>query len=155
MNTVVSRAVSLGKGAIHLFSQHSNHFQSDRACLALQTAIDQHDCEPDDWKPGAKMCKFTARVVVKNKGKKDIVASKKTSKFTFTDPKGKAITSPPLGNDTPEIFADAVPMKPGESKTYMVKFHTNGAAVEPGKPYKLKVAAYDTSDERKVVFVKP
>lgn len=106
-------------------------------------------------KPGAKTCQFTAEVVVKNNGKKDIVASKKTLKFTLTDPKGKAVTSPPLGNDTPEIFADAVPMKPGESKTYKVKFRMNGAAVETGKPYELKVAAYETSDEKKVEFKKP
>jgi hypothetical protein len=31
----------------------------------------------------------------------------------------------------------------------------DGAAVETDKPYRLKVAAYDTSDERKVEFEKP
>lgn len=106
-------------------------------------------------KPGAKTCEFTAEVTVKNNGKKDIVASKKTLEFTFFGPDGKAITSPPLGNDTPERFADAFLMKPGGSTKYTVRFHMNGAAVETGKPYKLKVAAYETSDEKRVEFKQP
>jgi hypothetical protein len=106
-------------------------------------------------KPGAKTCEFTAEVTVKNSGKDNVEASKKTLEFTFTGPDGKAVTSPPLGNKTPEKFADAILMKPGESKIYTVKFHMNGAAVESGKPYKLKVAAYDTSDEKKVEFKEP
>jgi hypothetical protein len=106
-------------------------------------------------KPGAKTCEFTADVTVKNTGSKDIVASKKALEFTLTGPDGKAITSPPLGNDTPDRLADAVLMKPGETKTYTVKFHMNGAAVEPGKAYKLKVAAYDTSAEKKIEFKQP
>jgi hypothetical protein len=106
-------------------------------------------------KPGARTCEFTAAVTVKNIGKEGVVGSKRALEFTLTGPDGKAVTSPPLGTDTPPNLADAFLMPPGGSKTYTVKFHMNGAGVEPGKPYKLKVVGYDTSDEKKVEFKEP
>lgn len=106
-------------------------------------------------KPGAKTCEFTANVVVKNDSQKEVVVSRRALLFRLSGPDGEEISSPPLGNDTPENLADAFPLPPGKSQDYTIKFHMNGATVEPGKAYKLKVAAHDSDVEKAFKFDAP